>query len=338
MSEHFTPDRIAVLRAVCDTVVPSLERPEDPHGLWARAASDVGVDVALTDMLRAAPDEDQAGLGQLLDGLAAQGFTGASQLSREQLLRNMSMAGAAAADAIAQLVGGTLYLHYGLPDPATGQNPAWPALGYPGPVSAAPRREKPIRPVVPAAGEDELDGRRRHRRLGRRWRRHRRRAQRGRTGRDRPGGRRLPRRVGLSPARAARVPEPLLARRPRSRAPTATSRCRPGPRSAAGTTINWTNCLRTKPWVRQEWAAEHGLDGVDGPDFDAPPGRGAAAVIGDRRLQRPQRPHAAHARGGAGARLVVHGLRPQHRPGDLLAPRPPASWASATSPAPSRGR
>ena len=35
-----------------------------------------------------------------------------------------------------------------------------------------------------------------------------------------------------------------------------------------GTTINWTNCLRTKPWVREQWAAEHGLEGVDGPDFD----------------------------------------------------------------------
>ena len=36
-----------------------------------------------------------------------------------------------------------------------------------------------------------------------------------------------------------------------------------------GTTINWTNCLRTRPWVREQWAREHGLDGVDGPEFDA---------------------------------------------------------------------
>ena len=35
-----------------------------------------------------------------------------------------------------------------------------------------------------------------------------------------------------------------------------------------GTTINWTNCLRTRPSVRAEWATEHGLEGVDGPDFD----------------------------------------------------------------------
>ena len=35
-----------------------------------------------------------------------------------------------------------------------------------------------------------------------------------------------------------------------------------------GTTINWTNCLRTTPWVREEWAQEHGLEGVDGPEYD----------------------------------------------------------------------
>ena len=35
-----------------------------------------------------------------------------------------------------------------------------------------------------------------------------------------------------------------------------------------GTVINWTNCLRTQPWVREQWATEHGLEGVDGPDYD----------------------------------------------------------------------
>jgi choline dehydrogenase-like flavoprotein len=36
-----------------------------------------------------------------------------------------------------------------------------------------------------------------------------------------------------------------------------------------GTVVNWTNCLRTHDWVRAEWATEHGLEGLDGPDFDA---------------------------------------------------------------------
>ena len=35
-----------------------------------------------------------------------------------------------------------------------------------------------------------------------------------------------------------------------------------------GTVINWTNCLRTHPWVREEWARDFGLEGLDGPEFD----------------------------------------------------------------------
>ncbi|HEX8075283.1 MAG TPA: GMC family oxidoreductase, partial [Thermoleophilaceae bacterium] len=35
-----------------------------------------------------------------------------------------------------------------------------------------------------------------------------------------------------------------------------------------GTVINWTNCLRTTPWVREQWAREHGLEGVDEAGYD----------------------------------------------------------------------
>jgi choline dehydrogenase-like flavoprotein len=35
-----------------------------------------------------------------------------------------------------------------------------------------------------------------------------------------------------------------------------------------GTVVNWTNCLRTHDWVRDEWAEEHGLDGLNTSDFD----------------------------------------------------------------------
>ena len=33
--------------------------------------------------------------------------------------------------------------------------------------------------------------------------------------------------------------------------------------------MNWTNCLRTHDWVREEWAREHGLEGLDGAEYDA---------------------------------------------------------------------
>jgi choline dehydrogenase-like flavoprotein len=35
-----------------------------------------------------------------------------------------------------------------------------------------------------------------------------------------------------------------------------------------GTVINWTNSLRTTPWVREQWEREFGLEGVAGPEFD----------------------------------------------------------------------
>ena len=85
------------LRAVCDTVVPSIPRAEDPDGFFARRATDVGADEALLLALDALPPEQAAGMAQLLDALAAQGFNDASQLSREQLFTNVSLASTEAA-------------------------------------------------------------------------------------------------------------------------------------------------------------------------------------------------------------------------------------------------
>ena len=41
-----------------------------------------------------------------------------------------------------------------------------------------------------------------------------------------------------------------------------------GSNLGGGTTVNWTNCLRTKPWVREQWEREFGLEGLAGPDYD----------------------------------------------------------------------
>jgi choline dehydrogenase-like flavoprotein len=35
-----------------------------------------------------------------------------------------------------------------------------------------------------------------------------------------------------------------------------------------GTVVNWTNALKTKPWVREQWAREHGLEDVGTDDWD----------------------------------------------------------------------
>jgi choline dehydrogenase-like flavoprotein len=41
-----------------------------------------------------------------------------------------------------------------------------------------------------------------------------------------------------------------------------------GSNLGGGTTVNWTNCIRTRPAVREQWELEHGLEGVAGQDFD----------------------------------------------------------------------
>ena len=80
-----------------------------------------------------------------------------SQLSREQILRNVSLLGIQASAGVGALVGLTLFCHYGAPDPETGQNPNWAAYGYPGPTGAPKQAEKPIKPLVPDNGALDLE-------------------------------------------------------------------------------------------------------------------------------------------------------------------------------------
>src|SRR5262245_45777318 len=82
----------AVLRSLCDTFIPSITVPGDSTGFWARTASDLGVDRVLGGVLiGGVPDVLRGGLLALLDALAKQGFVGAPQARREQIL--MAVAG-----------------------------------------------------------------------------------------------------------------------------------------------------------------------------------------------------------------------------------------------------
>ena len=149
--------RRETLRAFCDTVVPSIERADDPDGFWARKATDLAIDDGVDQVVATLPPELQAGLGQLLDVLAEQGFAKLSQPSREQVLANVSLADADAAQGVGALVGLTLFLYYGAPDPQTGQNPNWKTLGYPGPQIPPVAADKAITPLVPDGDELELE-------------------------------------------------------------------------------------------------------------------------------------------------------------------------------------
>src|SRR3712207_3412701 len=94
------------------------------------------------------PEADRAGLLQLLDLIAEQDFNDMSQLSREQVLQNMSLASMEAAGGVAALQALTFFFTYGITD-ERGQNPAFATFGYPGRASPTPDVPKPIAPIVP---------------------------------------------------------------------------------------------------------------------------------------------------------------------------------------------
>lgn len=261
-------DQRAVLGAVCNTVYPSIERPDDPHGFWARSADDMGLPDAVADLISQIPDEEiRGGLEQLLDVLGAEGFLRMpSQLSREQLLRNLSLASADAAAGVAAIAGMTLFLAYGAPDPNSGQNPNWKIFGYPGPSGPPPQVEKPIQVRTPEDGQTiEADV--------------------CVIGSGSGGGviagalaKQGKKVVVLEAAGYFNESDfsqlELLAYQDMfwrgGPNPTADGNVtmQAGTTLGGGTTINWTNCLRTTDWVRSDWANDHGLEGVDGSDYD----------------------------------------------------------------------
>jgi choline dehydrogenase-like flavoprotein len=263
-----TDTQRTTLRLFCDTIVPSIEREPDPHGFFARKATDIGVDQGVEQLIDGLDEELKTGLAQLLDALASQGLERMpSQLSREQVLKNMMLASPEAAAGIQALTGMTLFLNYGLPDPQTGQNPNWQVFGYPGPVSAPPPAgPKPIEPLVPDDGATlEADvvvvG-------------------------SGSGGSVI---AGTLAGQGQKVivleasgyfteqdfnqlELPAYQEMYWRGGPTPTAdgniSLQAGTTLGGGTVINWTNCLRTYPWVREQWAQEHGLEGVDGPDYE----------------------------------------------------------------------
>jgi choline dehydrogenase-like flavoprotein len=255
------------LARLCDTFVPAIDEDDDPHGFWGRAASDLGVPEAVQDALGTLPEEQLEGLRQVLDALAEEGFNDGSQERREQLVHAFSDSSPEALAGVHAFKGLSTMLFYAMPDPVTGRNPNWVAIGYPGPRSDPPDVPKTIAVRAPAGDELTLE------------------ADVCVVGSGCGGG-------VIASELAQRGSRVVLLESGGyynesdynqlelwgyenlylNGGPFLTAEGQFGVMAGAnlggGSTVNWMNCLRTKPWVREEWARDHGLEGLDGPEFD----------------------------------------------------------------------
>ncbi len=262
----------AALAALCDTFAAPVERDEDPTGFWARSASDLQIPEVIEEQLSGGlvPEEQLEGLRQLLDALAAQGLVEAPLAGREAIVKGFMDSGPDALAGLGALKGLTHLLFYALPDPSTGRNPNWEAIGYPGPRAVPPSADeapKTITVTRPEGAELTLT------------------ADVVVIGSGSGGGvvaghlatqgkdvvvleaggyyneadfnqlelwayENLYRAGGMSGTADGRIA--LMT----------------GSNLGGGSTVNWTNCLRTYPWVREEWETEHGLEGLGGPEYD----------------------------------------------------------------------
>jgi hypothetical protein len=102
MDDTLTGGQRATLRALCDTIVPRVERADDPHGFWARRASDLGIERFVEGYLATLRPDQFRGLQMLLAGLEMQNFADApSDPSREHILAATALSSPAAGAQVA---------------------------------------------------------------------------------------------------------------------------------------------------------------------------------------------------------------------------------------------
>ncbi|MET0341976.1 MAG: GMC family oxidoreductase [Polyangiales bacterium] len=267
MSTDWTAARRDTLKALCDCTFPSLAVSPDPHGFWARSASAFGIDVAAAALIdQTVPEPQRSGLLGLLDALAANGLASLPREVQEQLLLGVAASSPEAKAGVMALQRIALGLCYTLPD-AQGRNPNWPALSYPGPVRAPSPRDKRIKPLVVDADHLTFE------------------ADVCIVGSGAGGGVI----AGELTARGLSVIvleaggyyneaefnqlelwafQNLYWRGGYQPTADQTVQVVAGATLGGGTTVNWQNCVRTPAWVRTQWAREHGLDGLDGDEFE----------------------------------------------------------------------
>jgi choline dehydrogenase-like flavoprotein len=276
-----TSDEMRVLEAVCDTLIPSLAPPageDDPHGLYARKASDLNVAQSIAETLALESPESKADFKQLLGLLNGPAF-GLLTISRprsfmkmapeqrEEALQRMSNSSLAKLrqgfQAVKRLA---VFIFYGAPT-AERSNPNWRALDYtpaappPSPESAPKRiRTLDIRGdetltadaviVGSGAGGGMMA------------------AELAAAGKDvlviEKGG--YYNEADFSGIEAEMTPQLFLRRGALSTADLGMV-VLAGSALGGGTIVNWSTSLRTPPDVLEEWERQYGVDGATSADY-----------------------------------------------------------------------
>lgn len=146
-------------RRQCLWCLPTLVVPEqsqdDPHGFYATSASNLQVPEQIAATVAGLPEETRAQLKQLLRALDKPlmnllfsgkflRFRTLNQPQREAFLRGLASSNRLLhRQAFAALKRAAIVTYYTAVD-ADGYNPAWQAIGYPGPFSPPSRVPKPI--------------------------------------------------------------------------------------------------------------------------------------------------------------------------------------------------
>jgi choline dehydrogenase-like flavoprotein len=280
-TDWLSAEEMATLEAICDALIPSVSPPageDDPHGLYARKASDLHVALLMADALAHESSETHAQLKQLLGifrsplfgaltlGLPGS-FTGMSAARRERALRAMSTSRTARLrqgfQALKRLAAFAFYSA-----PVEGRhNPNWPAIGYtpaPPPPSpdAAPKRirtldvsgDLTLTADVVIVGSGAGGGRMA--------------AELAAAGKDvlvlEKGG--YFGEADFSGLEAEMTPE-LYLRRGTLATVDLGMVVLAGSCLGGGTIVNWSTSLRTPPHVLEEWEREHGVTGVTSAEY-----------------------------------------------------------------------
>jgi choline dehydrogenase-like flavoprotein len=152
-----SPRERAVLDAVCETLLPSIARADDPAGFFAAGARALGSVDRAVQLIASVPDPgdrdrlrlllrmlDNPFVNLLFTGRFAR-FTAMRPPAREAVLRGYAHSRIALRRAGFQALKRLVHVaHYCWPGRANGRHPAWDANGYPGPL---PQPAKCLEPL-----------------------------------------------------------------------------------------------------------------------------------------------------------------------------------------------